>query len=1273
MSLKRVFLLSASALSLVVKLGFAADETVAQTSEPTPAEVKPEIIEPAPVENTPEIIDSPEVEMTPEAIEPPPPPPPVELTPAQKRAQEIEPGFLLKDERATQLFLLQQLAIDNDDALKKKLDQKALAREIYARKFRDDLSAFAHAQAGALGVKMDAAIDEAIVVHENALKHHKNNPVYAADAMYRLGLYYFEKDEKDYFEKLAKYNDAREQGREDVAYPDENFNRTIELYENLIDDYPEYRHSDGVYYLLALALWYEGAFYNSVARFQKLIAKYPQSRYVEEVWFRLGEYHYDMNEYDEAVAAYKPVYNNPKSPLYDKAIYKTAWSHYQKDRFMAAIDDFIKVVELTSAKGESASTGMRAEVTRFIVKSFNEHLLMQSGRKTSAPELKKVAKVKKPSQALAAKTLTKEEVAAEKAKPKLNKSEREYAEKLGLKLADRVIDFLDEKKNPPYARDILIEMASQLLDESKIEGAVRAFERTIALDPTHQDNPRLAAQIVDILQENDHESEARERNQKLISNYGNRSRWYRSKEGNYIAQSHAREAVRDAMLALAVYHHKTGKQLKDEKNTAGAEENFKRAASLYARYLREYPERDDTHKAIFYMAEAAFELERFRFALDAYQMLKDYPLPMPDNIRRDATFNIVFTFRHVLENEAKAGRFKEVDFDALTSKSRGAEPEEIPELGKKYLASIDEFLKIAPEDDQVPVLLFHAAAIYYVYGHADEAQTRFYYVIDNYPKATAASVAARLIIDDAVSKEEWSRVLELAKTFKEKNLGGKEGDFARIEGNAKFKIARGVYESANALQESNQLADAKAKFKESAELFTALLAEDPKNPHADIMLFNSARAIALSGTTSAALPLYRKLYKDYPNSEYAKSARFQEALALEKMLKFSEAATAYDGIIKEDPKSEAAGDAMLNKALLYEAAGDLTNASAAFVDFAKRYPDRVEAPDAYLSAAGIYKKMGKVNQQIAMLEQFIKQYRKDKSKLPAVIEAHVQVADTYGDLERNATTPAQKKNYEKLRRENYRSAVELYSADLNSAVAAFFAAKAQLALEKPEQDAFKTLTINARVGKAQGEQLTVMMKSLAELSKKNEDIIRIYAQPVWNAEALRRIGALYEHLAKSMVKAPCPRDVASVDEFACDEYMVLLEDKAAVLEKKALDAYLQAYEIAMTAYDSPPDLVTNILSGLNRLRPGEYQRVGNLIEQPKTGEIFGQGRMLSTGKMASSLHGKEIDPDRKPEPEAIPAPEPKVEESQPKDEAKPVEEQPAPSDDEGDDMLGEEF
>jgi TolA-binding protein len=431
------------------------------------------------------------------------------------------------------------------------------------------------------------------------------------------------------------------------------------------------------------------------------------------------------------------------------------------------------------------------------------------------------------------------------------------------------------------------------------------------------------------------------------------------------------------------------------------------------------------------------------------------------------------------------------------------------------------------------------------------------------------------------------------------------------------------------------LAQSKAKYQEAAQLFAVLLQEDPKSPYADVMLWNSARAKVLSGNPMEALPLYKKLYISYPRSEYAKLARFQEALALEKMLKFTEAAQAYDGIIKHEPNTEAAQDALLNKALLYEAAGNNPQAIAAFIAFAKKYPKHAEAPEALLSAAALYKKDRDLNREVEVLEAFTKQYRKDPNEIAATLRAHVSIGDSYGALARSAKTPEQKRRYAQAQVANYKAAVNLFSQKLASPLASFYAAKAQLFLDKPEFDAFLKTKINGRTGKAQAEQLTSMTKQLASLAAKNENIIKTFAQPVWNAESLYRIGSLYEHLAKSILRAPCPTDVRAIDEFACDEYIVLLEDKAAVLEEKALDAFTQAYDIAIASYDAPAELLESIQAALNRVRPGKYQRVGKAIENPQPGAFEGQGRMLSTGRMASSLHEQEVDPDiKKPEPVA---------------------------------------
>lgn len=1092
--------------------------------------------------------------------------------------QVIEPGFIPKDERALKIFSLEQELRAKSTAIKQHKEMALQMRATSINRFKNELNHYTQEKNPVLDEEDHKAMMDLIKYNEEALKNNPHDPNFAPDAMYNLGLYYYEVDEREYFNKLSLYEEAQKIGRNDILYPEENFSRTIDIYERLIKEFPSFKHLDSVYYLLALSFWYEGAFDLAVTYFQDLIKKFPKSRYVLEAWFRLGEYHYDMLQFDEAIKAYGEILKNKSSPLYDKAIYKTAWSYFQKDRYKEAILYFVKVFELTEKEEESST---RNEAIRYIVRSFSDEIF----------------------------------------------KDQDLLLDDGQELFKRIIAYLENNNKPAFTREVLLETASQLLLLGKNTGAILAFTHLLKMDPYHKDNPRIEAQIIEILQEANKEEEAQARNLMLIKRYKKQGDWYKAMSHNIEALRIAQEAVRDAMLSLAVYYHKAGRTYKEANNELLAEENFKRAASLYLLYIKEYPERDDIAKALFYFAESSFETKHFKRSLEAYQLLKDYPLPVPENIRRDATFNIVFTFRHVLEEEAKKGAFKNIDFDALSAKYAQDQEEQIPLLGQKYLQAIDEFLRIAPEDPQVPILLFHAAAIYYAYGHKEESKRRFFYIIDNYPKKAAAAVAARLILDDAVKNKDWPTVEKLSKRFKEQDLGGQKEEFAQMEGSARFKIARAIFEDANELIKKNQLALAKEKYRESLELFSMLLQDDPKNPYADIMLWNMARSSALAGSVTRALPLYKRLYREFPKSEYAKRARFQEALSLEKMLKFSEAARAYDGIIKLEPGSESAGDAMLNKALLYEAAGEDNNAILAFLAFAKEFPKRPEAPEALLLAASLYKKAGNINQQVATLERFIKEYSKDKSKAPAVIEAHVLIAESYGVLKQKTTSYSQKQRFIKLETEHYKKAIALYSPNLDSPLAGFFAAKSELFLDSAEQNSFKKMSINARTGKAQGEQLTAMMKKLSILQNKNEEIIKKYAQPVWNAKALYRIGELYEHLALSMLNAPCPRDVEVIDEYACDEYIVLLEEKALVLEEKSLDAYKKAYDIALNSYDVPVTMIDDIQKALNRLRPGKYRRVGNVIEKEKKGTLYGSGRMLSTGKIASGLHQNEPDPD----------------------------------------------
>ena len=64
---------------------------------------------------------------------------------------------------------------------------------------------------------------------------------------------------------------------------------TIEMYQKLLQSYPNYPKNDLVLYQLARAYEAEGRIDESLATLDQLIAKYPRTQHLDEAQFRRGE------------------------------------------------------------------------------------------------------------------------------------------------------------------------------------------------------------------------------------------------------------------------------------------------------------------------------------------------------------------------------------------------------------------------------------------------------------------------------------------------------------------------------------------------------------------------------------------------------------------------------------------------------------------------------------------------------------------------------------------------------------------------------------------------------------------------------------------------------------------------------------------------------------------------------------------------------------------------------------------------------------------------
>src|SRR5688572_32495958 len=106
---------------------------------------------------------------------------------------------------------------------------------------------------------------------------------------------------------------------------------TIEMYEQLLQSYPNYAKNDLVLYQLARAYEAEGRIDESLATLDRLIAEYPRTTHLDEAQFRRGETLFVQKRYRESERAYAYVLGVGDSlPVYEQSLYKHGWPQFKR-------------------------------------------------------------------------------------------------------------------------------------------------------------------------------------------------------------------------------------------------------------------------------------------------------------------------------------------------------------------------------------------------------------------------------------------------------------------------------------------------------------------------------------------------------------------------------------------------------------------------------------------------------------------------------------------------------------------------------------------------------------------------------------------------------------------------------------------------------------------------------------------------------------------------------------------------------------------------------
>jgi TolA-binding protein len=191
----------------------------------------------------------------------------------------------------------------------------------------------------------------------------ENRGDYMAEASFRLAELLFE-SERDRIRILLET-----EGEEADLIPD--FSEAISAYNQVIDKFPGHPLTEDALYGLSYCYTEQGNLDLAADGYTRLFNSFPKTRYAVEINMRLGEYHFTMENLQQAIVHYDYVISEGDPDYVEKALYKLGWCYYNLDDYDSAIGQFFTLLDEDIKRGGSPES-LVEESMDIIARSFSE-------------------------------------------------------------------------------------------------------------------------------------------------------------------------------------------------------------------------------------------------------------------------------------------------------------------------------------------------------------------------------------------------------------------------------------------------------------------------------------------------------------------------------------------------------------------------------------------------------------------------------------------------------------------------------------------------------------------------------------------------------------------------------------------------------------------------------------------------------------------------------------------------------------------------------------
>jgi len=403
-----------------------------------------------------------------------------------------------------------------------------------------------------------------------------DDPDQRAEAMRRLGD--LELDATEAAQLVENLDEINQSG----------YNSAVQMYEQLLEEFPNYRRNDTVMYQLGRAYEMVGRTDESLAVLNKLVVQYPDTPLIDEVQFRRGEMLFLRKKYNESEMAYGDVVAyGPSSRFYEQSLYKLGWSQFKLAWYEESLDPFFELLDRKISDMQWQDGEYRLEeMTRA-----DQELVEDTFRVLS-----------------------------------IGFSYLEGAESID--------SYLGGRGHPEFSYVIYRNLGDLYLEKERFVDAAEAYGASVGQNPNHSKSPLLQVEVIEAYKLGGFPSLVLEAKKDYVDRYGLEGEYWaqNSREDNTAADEHLKANLND----LAQYSHA-------EAQKSGELADYQEAAQWYRKYLNYFPNEAGSASTNFLLAEILFESKAFDEAADEYERTA-YGYPVHDKAA-EAGYAAILAYR----------------------------------------------------------------------------------------------------------------------------------------------------------------------------------------------------------------------------------------------------------------------------------------------------------------------------------------------------------------------------------------------------------------------------------------------------------------------------------------------------------------------------------------------------------------------------------------------------------------------------------------------------